>query len=77
MRSKELKYNPVTRKTLIAIIDETKANPVRQYVVCSNYDPYKRYGEQWDHGHYFGLGGANGNDLREAENFLYQKEWVK
>lgn len=41
----------VNSKSLVATIFDN--GQVHQYVVCSFYDPTKKFGSQWDWGHYF------------------------
>ena len=46
---------------------------IKKYVVCSNYDPTKEYGNQWDSGSYFDVWGNTTaeNMCRTAALYLY------
>ena len=46
---------------------------IKKYVVCTNYDPSKEYGNQWDAGYYFDVWGNTTaeNMLKAAVMYLY------
>ena len=65
-----LDYNIKYKQYLLGLTD--KEDNIVQYVVCKNYKPEERYGEQWDFGHYFVP--ELGYGLKDAVEYLYRTE---
>lgn len=64
-----LTEDKMNKQYLIAIYNGTE---IIQYVVCKNYNPQAKYGQQWDWGHYFLV--DHGDALENALEYLHRRE---